>query len=375
MTKEEMGLGSVTEAEMWWRTHYTWLLESGYRLRQRYAPDWVPSWKGKSGMEAFRHEDGQRAREAFVMDAVRLSDGTVVILKRVNVGSNPLEVDMTKLVNLPHLRDNPANHCVHFYGVLHSPINPGYDILIIPLLRPFWKPKFETIGEIVGCVLQLFEGLRFMHDNLVAHRDPHRRNIMMDASPMYPEGWHFSYIGEGDMTRDFSKPAVPLSRTMAPTPVKYYFVDFGIAVIFDNSDEPHLIEPVLSGDRTAPELQGDKEFQPTDPFPTDVYYIGNTIREVFFGRDELFSGYRGMGFMKSLISDMTQKDPSKRPTMAEAEARMKKIAAGMTQLRLRSPAVSRREFFLFSIFRGFGRWKRSWKQWRQGVPALRELSS
>jgi hypothetical protein len=29
-----------------WRLLYPWLENNGYLLRSRYAPDWVPSWKG-----------------------------------------------------------------------------------------------------------------------------------------------------------------------------------------------------------------------------------------------------------------------------------------------------------------------------------------
>ena len=32
--------------EVFWRDHFTWFKEQGYQLRPRYAPDWIPSWKG-----------------------------------------------------------------------------------------------------------------------------------------------------------------------------------------------------------------------------------------------------------------------------------------------------------------------------------------
>lgn len=31
--------------EIFWRDHYLWLEKQGYRLRSRYHPDWVASWK------------------------------------------------------------------------------------------------------------------------------------------------------------------------------------------------------------------------------------------------------------------------------------------------------------------------------------------
>jgi len=44
--------------EIWWRDRYHVLESCGYRLRSRYHPDWVPSWK-KSGKSFLTVEDGQ----------------------------------------------------------------------------------------------------------------------------------------------------------------------------------------------------------------------------------------------------------------------------------------------------------------------------
>lgn len=38
--------GQLSEPELWWSKHYSWLKDKGYTLRPRYAPDWVPSWQG-----------------------------------------------------------------------------------------------------------------------------------------------------------------------------------------------------------------------------------------------------------------------------------------------------------------------------------------
>jgi len=36
----------LSENELWWTRHFQWLKDCGYLLRPRYAPDWVPSWRG-----------------------------------------------------------------------------------------------------------------------------------------------------------------------------------------------------------------------------------------------------------------------------------------------------------------------------------------
>lgn len=45
-------------AEIYWRDHYFWLEERGYRLRPRYHPDWVASWKD-TDKNWMRCEDSQ----------------------------------------------------------------------------------------------------------------------------------------------------------------------------------------------------------------------------------------------------------------------------------------------------------------------------
>ena len=44
-----------------WRTRYEWLRQSGYLLRRRYEPDWIPSWKD-SEKPPYLCEDGVEVR-------------------------------------------------------------------------------------------------------------------------------------------------------------------------------------------------------------------------------------------------------------------------------------------------------------------------
>ena len=50
--------GELFQPEVFWREHCTWLEGSGYTLRPRYHPDWVPSWTNTSKSWATA-EDGQ----------------------------------------------------------------------------------------------------------------------------------------------------------------------------------------------------------------------------------------------------------------------------------------------------------------------------
>ena len=35
-------------SEIFWRDRYDWLIQSGYKLRPRYHPDWAPSWQNET---------------------------------------------------------------------------------------------------------------------------------------------------------------------------------------------------------------------------------------------------------------------------------------------------------------------------------------
>lgn len=100
-------------------------------------------------------------------------------------------------------------------------------------------------------------------------------NIMMDAKDIYIEPYH---PVKPHMKRDFSGNACHRTRTQRPP--KYYIIDFGLSLQYDANDETPLEYPVLGGDKTVPEFQNNMDV-PLNPFPTDVYYLGNMIREQF----------------------------------------------------------------------------------------------
>jgi hypothetical protein len=131
-----------------------------------------------------------------------------------------------------------------------------------------------------------------MHDNNNAHRfgclrlsviylscptrlrDCTSENIMLDPSNMYPDSFH-----PADMRRnkDFCRKAKRYSRTWRPS--RYFLIDFSLSRLYDPANGPPLDDPVQSGDKSAPEHQNRET--PCNPFPTDVYYLGNLIREDF----------------------------------------------------------------------------------------------
>ena len=101
-----------------------------------------------------------------------------------------------------------------------------------------------------------------------------RANIMLDPSGMYPESFHPIAINRSN---DFRKKAKAYSRTRRPP--QYLLIDFGLSRQYDPANGPPLDEPLRGGDKSAPEHQD--RVTPCNPFPTDVYYMGNLVRLQF----------------------------------------------------------------------------------------------
>ena len=98
----------------------------------------------------------------------------------------------------------------------------------------------------------------------------------MDPRPTFPKMYH---PVRPWMSRDFEGTAKYYTRTARPT--RYYLIDFGLSRKYNPEDgEPKEI-PIKGGDKTVPAFQGRGEFKPCNPFPTDIYYIGNLIRGDF----------------------------------------------------------------------------------------------
>ncbi|KAL4068187.1 hypothetical protein J3A83DRAFT_4359948 [Scleroderma citrinum] len=276
------------------RQYADFLKDSGYLLRPRYTPGWVPSWKGTK-------KDGfllsHTLQHSAILDATRPSDGTFVTLKVIKQTDHP----HSKLANFSLL-----NLCG----------------LILP---------------ITGDCMHL--------------------NTMMDASKLYTDAFHPIHP---IMKRDFSGFAHFKTRTTQP--VKYYFIDFGLSRRYDPSIAQPLEVPIWGGDKEVPEFQNSN--RPCDPFPTDIFYIGNMIKKDFVESHHRFE------FMKDLLADMTQEDPSKRPNIDEVVARFETIRKSLTPLKLRSRVVDKQESTVGEAFRTVLHWARQLGYAARRLPAI-----
>lgn len=119
-----------------------------------------------------------------IMDAVRVSDGQAIMMKRVD-DEDPSEQHMRFFGEEPRAHD-PRNHCLPLLDVLRPPSLPNRAILVTRRLVPWDVWPFCRVSEVADFVTQLlevrcptiarrfltravFQGLAFMHDHGFAH--------------------------------------------------------------------------------------------------------------------------------------------------------------------------------------------------------------
>ena len=90
-------------------------------------------------------------------DAVRTTDGQVVVLKRVSTSVHPYEVEIGRFLTSPPLVHDPRNHCCLILEVLQDPEDSDVQIIAMPFLRSYNDPKFATVGEAIEFFRQALE--------------------------------------------------------------------------------------------------------------------------------------------------------------------------------------------------------------------------
>ncbi|KAH9168326.1 kinase-like domain-containing protein [Lactarius sanguifluus] len=327
--------GTLVMTERWWGDRYNEIAERGYKLRPRYRPKWEPSWF-KTGKDFYSVEDGQATILRAAMDATRTRDGHPVMLKKVLLSDGPHELRINKLFSSPEHSRERDNYCAPLLDVIElSTRFESQQLMVFPLLRPFNQPRIQTFGEFAAFFTQICEGIRFMHQRNVAHRDCTANNIMFDSSKMYPKGFHPVKI---DRNRNFKGTAKAYTRTQRPP--RYYFIDLGLSRLYHSRDATD--EPLRGGDKSAPEHRSGRR---CNPFHTDIYYIGNLIRQEFMEK------CNGFEFMNDLITSMTQDNPAERPPIEEVLQEFSRIRASLSKRKLRSAITSKNSPKLLGMFR------------------------
>ncbi len=91
-----------------------------------------------------------------IVDAIRTKDGKRVLLKRVYQSRQHPEIEISQLFSTEPLASDPRNHCVPLEDVLDPPDDPDLKILVFPFLQQIKATHFDTFGEIVDFLQQIF---------------------------------------------------------------------------------------------------------------------------------------------------------------------------------------------------------------------------
>ncbi|CCM03476.1 uncharacterized protein FIBRA_05609 [Fibroporia radiculosa] len=311
------GFYGLSPAEKLWKDRQPFLERTGYTLRKRYYTDWTPSWIGKN-VDPIFCEDSIMLNNYNVIDAIRCRDGMLVAIKTTRGDTD--EIAIAKFLSSPDLINHPSNHCAPLIDLLPDPLGSSKMLMVTPYLRPFDDPEFGVVGEVLDFVFQTLQGLQFLHQCGVAHRDCASANIMMDGRSLYPQGHHPI---RDHCSLDGVVELVPLSRI--DHPVRYYFIDFGISTRFSENSSP-LVLGKNGRDQDVPELSSDV---PYDAYKVDIFVLGNVYDKEFIQK------YHGLDFLQSLVGAMKQSVPGRRPTAQDTLKSLEEIQATLSSVLLR----------------------------------------
>ncbi|OCB87840.1 hypothetical protein A7U60_g4974 [Sanghuangporus baumii] len=339
---EENGEFDLSNVERGWVEDYEYLLCHGYQLRPRFHPRWTPTWCG-TNLSPVACEDSiahfvrlifcpfirpanhncQTEKSSSVIDVKRFRDGKIVAVKRT---PGLFEAKIACMLSSVDRLQDPMNHCVPIYDYFPDIREQhGGSFIVMPLLRAFNDPPFVYVDEVVDFVRQMLQGLVYLHSQNVAHRDLSDGNIMMEGRALYGEdGFHPS---DQDVTAgDITVLACPRTRRDVGF-VKYYFTDFGLSSHFDEPKVLRLVVGNRAQDTDVPELSN---VIPYDPFPVDVFTLGNVFKRNFLDVRASQSSpstqqcidatkkYSNVELLSSLCSEMTKRPPWLRPSAANA---------------------------------------------------------
>ncbi|KAL5632843.1 hypothetical protein ACGC1H_005704 [Rhizoctonia solani] len=320
----------LSEVEKRWVSFQPYLLSKGYQLRPRYRPGWTPSWKSTS-LDPISCEDSGNTLPVRTLDATRLSDRVQVMIKIVVPSDDDREGE-EELQILQHLSSepysaHPRNHTVECLDSFSIPGVDGGAFYIMPLLRAYDDPPFHDLGEIHAFLVQVFEGLQFLHENDIAHCDIASANIMMNGRVLYDEPFHPFY-------QDFSldrKRQIQARYLRSQRPIRYYYIDFGYAKWFRDPDQPRVAYGSRARERTPEQLGGGAY----DPFKADIYQLGAILRR------DLIPQYSDLHFLLPLAREMTRHDPAGRPKLEQAYRVMVSHFIRLPGWRIRWPILTR----------------------------------
>ncbi|KAH9478391.1 hypothetical protein JR316_0008845 [Psilocybe cubensis] len=310
----------LSSAEKEWVMLQPLLLSHGYQLPPRYQPNWKPSWEKRWNFK-YKTEcpDFFPLLHHDIMDAVRVKDGVEVAIKHVVLEED--NVPLLQYLNSPEMLKDSRNNAVRLLDVISVPntsdIFPKPSVLLVmPKLFPLFSfhLPFRHVREVLDALQQIMEGIVFLHEHRIAHRDACTHNFMMDPTDVIPSGFHLSNnrCQPDGVTRIHFR-----DRCSFPQ-LRYYLIDFETAEFFP----PNSLTIGRYGQvKDVPEMS---ETVPYDPFKLDVYQVGSLVKT-------LIELYEGLDFLVPLRDIMRCPNPELRPTASESLSQLHGIVSQLEQ--------------------------------------------
>ncbi|KAF8509665.1 kinase-like domain-containing protein, partial [Hysterangium stoloniferum] len=239
-----------------------------------------------------------------------------LIIKAISPYQNASEIDIITYLNFPRLRSSPHNHTIPLIEQFRL---GGWHFMVMPLWNMTFAPYLVwQVDDYFRRSIQCLEGLDFMHDHGIAHRNICIRNIVYNQ----------------DGTQETAPLGCRLQPIISKWKVQLAYIDFGISRKFLASSDPTswvVCESTEPNPFTAPEvvkaMQGEIEYR---ALPADVYSLGRVWQYAIndHSRERTYAlemlQQKAPQYM-DLINAMLHEDPEERPTAKEALLTLKHI--------------------------------------------------
>ncbi|KAF6753300.1 other/AgaK1 protein kinase [Ephemerocybe angulata] len=193
--------------------------------------------------------------QAFKVWPARDANGREVFIRLV-AGVVPTdELKIYQLLNSPEARKDPRNHTLPVLDLLRF---DGLVFVVMPRwARSFdcdgWQQPFNKVSELFDMAETFLEGLTFLHEHRIAHRDIMQQNTVMNL-----------IAGSGKIRT--------LQNMRAKGAVRYAYIDFDSSIVFSKDVDLHSVE--LGRVMRAPCINAGLAEGLCNPFKDDVRCLG-----------------------------------------------------------------------------------------------------
>ncbi|EJD53858.1 hypothetical protein AURDEDRAFT_180250 [Auricularia subglabra TFB-10046 SS5] len=380
--------------EVFWYEHYDFFEKRGYRLRARYKhgmlSKWIQDWQAGvplrppwHAIEAITARVADPAMAYAGVEATRLADGTPVFIKCISalLDAPPEdEIAINEFLSSEPRRSDPRNRCATLLETFVEKTNTErHTFLVFPFLRNLRMSPFRLSVELLTLAKQLLEGMEFLHENNIAHRDMHIGNVAMETAAMWPSGVRplRSAVSQIDVSEERPE------HDRIAVSIQYRVIDLGLATHFKDPTASRIVQ-FRAGVCVPPEcfegrnltrnevlrlmLQAQtgnqlpigtpERTRPYDPFKADIFQLGILLMRLFINSAPCLT---------PLVDAMTDSDPEKRPTATECLRIFSELTSNISRWQLLRPATDISMDWEFTgvwgVIHGTKAFVRHWLEW------------